>query len=205
MKLIFITLCLLSLVHTKHCSLVATANLHIDSAQVGIGTLLFHQRDPASPVRIVGIIDGLKSNTVHGFHVHRDPLVTGQLNCTAAGPHFNPYNTLHGPREADIKNRHVGDLGNLTANENGIIVVEISDAIIDLYNATRSIANRTIVLHAIRDDGGKGGFPDSNTTGNAGARIACGVISATMEESEVKPYSPKVATMITDFLQKLFL
>ena len=65
MKLIFITLCLLSLVHNEHCSLVATANLHIDSAQVGIGTLLFHQRDPASPVRIVGIIDGLKSNTVH--------------------------------------------------------------------------------------------------------------------------------------------
>ena len=99
--------------------------------------------------------------------------------------------------------------------------MEISDAIIDLYNATRSIANRTIVLHAMRDDGGKGGFPDSNTTGyvspssklcslhisslrNAGARMACGVISATMEESKVKSYSPKVATMITDFLQKLF-
>lgn len=65
MKLIFVTLCLLLLVHNEHCSLVATANLHIDSAQVGIGTLLFHQRDPASPVRIVGIIDGLKSNTVH--------------------------------------------------------------------------------------------------------------------------------------------
>ncbi len=73
--------------------------------------------------------------------------------------------TLHGPKEADIKNRHVGDLGNLTANENGIIIVELSDSIIDLYNPTRSIANRTIVLHAMRDDGGKGGFPDSNTTG----------------------------------------
>jgi hypothetical protein len=39
------------------------------------------------------------------------------------------------------------------------------DPIIDLYNGERSIANRTIVLHAIRDDGGRGGFPDSNTTG----------------------------------------
>jgi len=73
--------------------------------------------------------------------------------------------TLHGPREADIKNRHVGDLGNVTANGDGLIIIEITDPIISLYNAERSIANRTIVLHAIRDDGGKGGFPDSNTTG----------------------------------------
>jgi Cu-Zn family superoxide dismutase len=65
----------------------------------------------------------------------------------------------------DRRNRHVGDLGNVTADGNGIIVVEIVDQIIDLYDSHRSIANRTIVLHAIRDDGGKGGFPDSNTTG----------------------------------------
>ncbi|CAF4621053.1 unnamed protein product, partial [Rotaria magnacalcarata] len=80
---------------------------------------------------------------------------------TAAGPHFNPYSmlqqdllkinmlimsclgTLHGPREADLGNRHVGDLGNLTANDNGIIIIELTDSIIDLYNATRSVANRT--------------------------------------------------------------
>jgi Cu-Zn family superoxide dismutase len=73
--------------------------------------------------------------------------------------------TLHGPREADIMNRHIGDLGNVTADEHGLVVVEMSDGLIDLYNATRSIGNRTIVLHAMRDDGGKGGFPDSNSTG----------------------------------------
>ena len=59
----------------------------------------------------------------------------------------------------------MGDLGNLTVTESGIAVIELTDPILSLYNATRSIANRTIVLHAIRDDGGKGGFPDSNTTG----------------------------------------
>jgi hypothetical protein len=73
--------------------------------------------------------------------------------------------TAHGPQEADIRHRHVGDLGNVTANDDGIIIVELTDPIISLYNAERSIANRTIVLHAIRDDGGQGGFPDSNTTG----------------------------------------
>ncbi|CAF3970738.1 unnamed protein product [Rotaria sp. Silwood2] len=130
--------------------------------------------------------------------------MNGELNCTAAGPHFNPYGTLHGPREADLQQRHVGDLGNLTANDQGIIIVELSDSIIDLYNATRSIANRTIVLHAMRDDGGKGGFPDSNTTGNAGARIACGVISLAMEESDTKLRPSKISTTVTEFIRKLF-
>ncbi|CAF1329761.1 unnamed protein product [Rotaria sordida] len=115
-------------------------------------------------------------NTVHGFHVHRDPLVNGELNCTAAGPHFNPYGTTHGSITADIMNRHVGDLGNVTSANDGTININIQDSIIQLYNATQSIVNRTIVLHAMRDDGGMGGFSDSSTTGNAGARIACGNI-----------------------------
>jgi Cu/Zn superoxide dismutase len=61
--------------------------------------------------------------------------------------------------------RHVGDFGNLTTNDNGIIIVEIVDVIIDFYNTTLSVTNRTVVLHAMRDDGGQGGFPDSKTTG----------------------------------------
>ncbi|CAF4227238.1 unnamed protein product [Rotaria magnacalcarata] len=222
MKLLLVGILIFSLVQIGHSALTATANIHVDSTSVAVGTVLFHQRDANSPVRVVGILDGLKNNSVHGFHVHRDPLMNGELNCTAAGPHFNPYSmlqqdllkinmlimsclgTLHGPREADLGNRHVGDLGNLTANDNGIIIIELTDSIIDLYNATRSVANRTIVLHAMRDDGGKGGFPDSNTTGDAGPRIACGVISLAMIESDTNSQSPKISTMVTEFFRKLF-
>ncbi|CAF1215382.1 unnamed protein product [Rotaria sp. Silwood1] len=204
MKLSFFAILVFLLIQDGQSTMTAVALVHVDSSITPTGTILFYQRDTNSPVRVVGILNGLKSNTVHGFHVHRDPLINGELNCTAAGPHFNPYGTLHGPREADLKHRHVGDLGNLTANDNGIIIVELSDSIIDLYNVTRSIANRTIVLHAMRDDGGKGGFPDSNTTGNAGARIACGVISLPMKESDTKSHSSKSSTMITDFFRKLF-
>ena len=75
--------------------------------------------------------------------------------------------TSHGPITEDINHRHVGDLGNVTSNSNGHVYIDIKDSIIQLYNATQSIANRTIVLHAMRDDGGMGGFPDSNTTGYA--------------------------------------
>jgi hypothetical protein len=41
----------------------------------------------------------------------------------------------------------------------------MDDSIIQLYNATQSIINRTVVVHLYRDDGGQGGFPDSATTG----------------------------------------
>ncbi len=41
----------------------------------------------------------------------------------------------------------------------------MDDSIIQLYNATQSIINRTVVVHLYRDDGGQGGFPDSTTTG----------------------------------------
>ena len=39
-----------------------------------------------------------------------------------------------------------------------------------------SILGRSIVVHAGEDDLGRGGFPDSKTTGHAGGRVACGVI-----------------------------
>jgi hypothetical protein len=164
--------------------------------------------------------------------------MNGELNCTASGPHFNPYGkikqscymiyfvyleTLHGPPEADIKHRHVGDLGNLTAGAGGVVIIELTDPIISLYDATRSIANRTIVLHAMRDDGGKGGFPDSNTTGylfklrknlfsklhcffrNAGPRIACGVITLTMEDTNPNPHPSKISVSIAEVFRKLFV
>ena len=73
--------------------------------------------------------------------------------------------TTHGPRTASITGRHVGDLGNITTNANGSVTIDISDWIIQLYNQTQSILNRTAIVHLMRDDGGQGGFSDSLTTG----------------------------------------
>lgn len=71
----------------------------------------------------------------------------------------------HGPPSANISYRHVGDLGNITANSIGIIIVNITDSIIDLYNMTRSILNRSMVVHAMFDDGGYTNNSQSSTTG----------------------------------------
>ena len=71
--------------------------------------------------------------------------------------------TGHGPITATIYNRHVGDLGNIVTNANGTVTISISDSIIQFYNSTQSIMNRTIVVHYGTDDGG--GVGDSNVTG----------------------------------------
>jgi Cu-Zn family superoxide dismutase len=89
-------------------------------------------------------------------------LFTNTLNNT---PVIFLVGTTHGPITADIMSRHVGDLGNVTSDSAGTININIQDSIIQLYNATQSIANRTVVLHAMRDDGGMGGFSDSTITG----------------------------------------
>jgi len=91
----------------------------------------------------------------------------------SAGPHFNPYNMTHGaPTDTT---RHVGDLGNIQSDASGNAVFTFTDSVISL-NGPSSIIGRAVVVHAGTDDLGKGGTPDSLTTGNAGARAGCGII-----------------------------
>lgn len=107
----------------------------------------------------------------HGFHVHEFGDNTN--GCTSAGPHFNPTKQEHGAPDAAI--RHVGDLGNIVADGSGVAKVNISDKLISL-NGVNNIIGRTVVVHADIDDLGAGGHELSKTTGNAGARLGCGVI-----------------------------
>lgn len=91
----------------------------------------------------------------------------------SAGTHFNPYGKQHGgPKD---ENRHAGDLGNITAGEDGEAIVDITDKQIPL-TGNNNIIGRSVVVHADPDDLGKGGHDDSLTTGHAGGRLSCGVI-----------------------------
>jgi len=65
MKLLLFAVFLLSIVQNGQNDMTATANIHIDSTQIGIGTVLFYQRDADSPLRVFGIIDSLKADSVH--------------------------------------------------------------------------------------------------------------------------------------------
>jgi len=134
------------------------------------GTVWFTQEGDGKPVNVKGEIKGLAAG-LHGFHVHEFGDTTD--GCTSAGPHFNPLGKTHGgPGDAE---RHVGDLGNVTAGADGVAKIDVKDAQISLLGAN-SVVGRTMVIHADPDDLGKGGHELSKTTGNAGARVACGVI-----------------------------
>ncbi|KAF5270349.1 hypothetical protein FQR65_LT05537 [Abscondita terminalis] len=134
------------------------------------GTLWFNQEDAGAPVKITGEVTGLGQG-LHGFHVHEFGDNTN--GCISAGAHFNPEGKDHGAPNASV--RHVGDLGNVEAGTNGVAKIDISDKIISLQGVN-SIIGRTLVVHADPDDLGITDHELSKTTGNAGARVACGVI-----------------------------
>ena len=102
-------------------------------------------------------------------------LCSGNLikGCTTAGPHFNPRGKTHGGPGKDI--RHAGDLGNIEAGADGVGKYDRKDEEVMIYGVD-SVIGRSMVCHAKVDDVGEGGDEESKKTGNAGARLACGVI-----------------------------
>ncbi|KAJ2804582.1 Superoxide dismutase [Cu-Zn] [Coemansia furcata] len=142
----------------------------LKGGSVVTGTVTINQADPNTPSRIQGKLTGLAPGK-HGFHIHEFGDNTN--GCTSAGPHFNPFSHTHGA-PTDEK-RHVGDLGNILASDKGEALIDIEDKQVTLFGQ-HSVIGRTVVVHALEDDLGAGGHELSATTGNAGDRLACGVI-----------------------------
>ena len=116
---------------------------------------------------IVGLSDG-----EHGFHIHEYGDLTD--GCVSACAHFNPYDKNHGG--LDSKERHLGDLGNIISS-NGVAKGNITtDSISLIMGKIDCVVGRMIIVHQDRDDLGLGGDEESLKTGNAGKRVACGVI-----------------------------
>jgi len=141
------------------------------------GTVRFTEDLQKNAVIIDIDIKGLKKSGLHGFHVHEFGDISEQ--CQSMCSHFNPYNKNHGGQ--DSKERHVGDLGNIITDKNGFAKYQFADSIIKLRGQKANIVGRGLVIHEDEDDCGKGGVPDSLTTGNSGARIACAVIGYTKQ------------------------
>ena len=129
-------------------------------------------------------IEGLQPG-FHGFHIHEYGDLTE--GCKSLCKHFNPDNTLHGDIKDTKYNRHAGDLGNIYADKYGNAKYTIYDKLIKL-SGKYNIIGRSVVIHKLEDDLGKGGkdnkgnvfdkkiHEESTRTGNAGERIACGII-----------------------------
>lgn len=140
------------------------------------GNVHFSQRNRGDPVKITVDLHGFKEDGLYGFHIHRFGDVT--KGCTSMCEHFNANRqTPHGGPKAPPSKRHIGDLGNIRVRH-GRCKMTLHDNLVSLFgHAGRlSIVGRGVVVHEKRDDLGLGGNPESLVTGNAGKRVACGVI-----------------------------
>jgi Cu-Zn family superoxide dismutase len=102
----------------------------------------------------------------HGFHVHEKGDCSA-ADASSAGGHFNPDDHKHGDRT--VGERHVGDLGNIEANSNGVADVTFVDTKISL-SGKNSVIGRALIVHTDPDD------LKTQPTGASGGRVACGVI-----------------------------
>ena len=121
-------------------------------------------------------VDGLTDGD-HGFHIHE----FGDLRngCISAGPHFNPYGNVHGGLNSPKNKRHLGDLGNIKST-NGKSKGKLFAPDIKLCGGINAVLGRMLIIHSEKDDLGKGvgkERKESLITGNAGKRVACGIIS----------------------------
>lgn len=146
------------------------------------GTLEFNLADGG--VQVTGTVTGLPAGSTHGFHVHE----TGDCSApdaTSAGGHFNPDAAPHGDRAAGGAH-HAGDMPNLVAGEDGSATVDQFLGGLEIgTGGANDIIGRGLIVHAQADDYA------TQPTGNAGARIACGVIElATPAPTDASPAGP---------------
>jgi len=120
-------------------------------------------------VEIRGDVSGLPPGSTHGFHVHEKGDCSAP-DASSAGPHFNPTGAPHGQAGSDP--HHVGDMPNIVADQRGVAHVDIVLHGATLDAGEGSIRGRAVVVHHDPDDYA------SQPAGNAGSRVACGVIPA---------------------------
>ncbi|HEY0156630.1 MAG TPA: superoxide dismutase family protein [Thermoanaerobaculia bacterium] len=160
----------LSLVVLAACASMATgpsavASLMSTSGSTATGTVTLQQLGDGS-VEVTANLRAVPPG-VHGFHIHEK----GDCgdNGNAAGGHYNPLNTPHGAPNTDP--HHAGDFGNVTADENGNVNHRFTTRSITVADGPATAVGHAIILHANPDD------LTTQPTGNAGARIACGVVT----------------------------
>ncbi|KAF7286357.1 superoxide dismutase [Cu-Zn]-like [Rhynchophorus ferrugineus] len=137
------------------------------------GEVVFVQKHPPNgPIFIRGNITGLAAGK-HGLHIQQ----AGDLRegCEKLGGHFNPYFLRHGGPKSP--HRHIGDLGNIEAKEDGLAEIVRIDPLMSLSGGPRGIVGRALVVTEGEDDLGLGGNANSYIDGNSGKPLACGIIA----------------------------
>jgi Cu-Zn family superoxide dismutase len=146
--------------------LLAIAKLEARSQSRVNGELHFRQQ--SNVVRIVGLVSGLTPG-LHGLHIHEVGDCSAD-DASSAGEHYATSETPHGAPTQVATDRHAGDLGNIIAGADGVAAIDLVDIGFSIGVGANSVLDRAIVIHSEADD------LLSQPSGNAGNRIACGVI-----------------------------
>lgn len=143
----------------------AVAEMKSASGSTVTGTVTFTEKEGKTEVAID--LKGLKPGD-HGIHIHEKGDCSAP-DAKSAGDHFNPAKAPHGA--PDAPQHHAGDLGNITAGEDGVAQKTVTVDFLTVAEGEKSAVGRAVIVHEKQDD------LKSQPAGNAGARVACGVVS----------------------------
>lgn len=147
----------------------ATVNLASASASLVSGKL--NVMPMGDGVHLTGEVGGFAPYSVHAIHIHEKGDCSA-ADATSAGGHFNPGGSAHG--KVDHGAHHGGDMDNIVANAEGVATVNVHASGVTLGGgAANDVAGKAVIVHASPDD------YKTQPTGNAGGRVACGVITIT--------------------------
>ncbi|MEP7069800.1 MAG: superoxide dismutase family protein [Usitatibacter sp.] len=144
---------------------MATASLSPTTGNTARGTVAFTQ--DGHEVRVRASVSGLKPNAEHGFHVHEKGDCSSGDGMSTGG-HFNPAGKPHGsPATA----HHAGDMPSLKADASGNASASFELKGVSIGTGAADLVGKGVIVHRDPDDYA------TQPTGNAGPRIACGVIA----------------------------
>ena len=159
---------LLAACETMQAPAVKAAGARLESRSGSSVTGRVDFTESGGQVRAHVELAGLPPNSEHGFHIHEKGDCTA-ADASTAGGHFNPNGTQHG--RAGVDPHHAGDMPSVTADAQGHVRADVVIDGVTLAEGPTSIAGRSVIVHRDRDD------YTSQPAGNAGPRIACGIIA----------------------------
>jgi Cu-Zn family superoxide dismutase len=154
----------LLLTGAAHAQNARTELKDADGKTVGEATL----EQKGDSVRIAATFTGLPPGT-HAFHIHEVGKCEPPFE--SAGGHFNPTGKQHGKDNA--QGPHAGDLPNIQATSSGRVKVEVTATGVSLDGGKNGLLDAdgaALIVHEKADD------YKTDPAGNAGKRIACGVV-----------------------------